>query len=212
MSPELKTYLTDRAAESERIPEDRRNTLGELARFVATRQAAGKEALLVFICTHNSRRSHMAQAAAQAAAEYFGLKSIRCFSGGTESTAFFPGAIEAVRAAGFSVEQSGAGVSKSNPRYAVRTGPDSPPEYFFSKRFNDPENPAGDFAAIMTCGEADEACPFVPGAAVRIRLTYDDPKAFDGTTEAPLRYAERLADITRELVFAMSQVAADVPR
>ncbi|MBW2160612.1 MAG: hypothetical protein JRH14_11750 [Deltaproteobacteria bacterium] len=37
----------------------------------------------------------------------------------------------------------------------------------FSKTYDDPGNPAEGFVAVMTCSEADEACPVVSGAALR---------------------------------------------
>ena len=204
------------------IREPRREVLRELARYISARHASGLPALLVFICTHNSRRSHMAQAAAIAAAECVGVAPVLSFSGGTEATAFFPSAIKALRAAGFRIEaessvrsrQSTAesgGPSRANPRYTVRTDEQSQGTLFFSKRFDDAANPASGFAAVMTCTDADEACPVVAGAGARIRLPYDDPKAFDDTPQADEKYQERLAEITRELLFAMRGIEGGRP-
>ncbi len=204
LSPALRAYLEGRVSEENQIPQPRRAMLLALAEYAARRLQAGQVCRLLFICTHNSRRSHLAQAAGLAAAEFAGLSGVETFSGGTEVTAFFPRAVNALRQAGFAIDVSEPG---SNPRYNVRLSDDAPGTMFFSKRFDDPTNPKGEFAAIMTCTDADEACPLVPGCDVRIRLPYDDPKLFDQTTEADEKYAERLREIARELVFAMRAAA-----
>lgn len=217
MREQLRDYLGKRETEAGQIPDGRRAVLGELSAYTAARHRAGSDALLVFICTHNSRRSHMAQAAALAAAEFHGVGRVRCFSGGTEATAFFPLAIAALAEAGFLMEKlpptkgpahphSGTADGPDNPRYLCRTADGAEGTLFYSKRFDDPANPQADFAAVMTCTDADAACPIVPGAAVRIRLPFDDPKAFDATPQAAVKYRERLADITREILFAMRAV------
>jgi arsenate reductase len=76
----------------------------------------------------------------------------------------------------------------------------------FSKKYDDSFNNNPGFAAIMTCSHADENCPLVLGAKARIAITYDDPKEFDGTPLESARYAERVQQIGREMLFAFSQV------
>ena len=66
---------------------DRKTLLDDLTDYVITQTAAGSPVRLIFICTHNSRRSHMAQLWAQTAAAYHGVAAIETFSGGTEATA-----------------------------------------------------------------------------------------------------------------------------
>jgi arsenate reductase len=108
------------------------------------------------------------------------------------------------------MEEAGFGISikkdSENPTYEIRYSPDAPPLTVFSKKYDDPFNPAKDFAAIMTCSHADENCPFVPGAVKRIALTYNDPKDFDGTSKEAEKYRERVREIGREILFAFSQV------
>src|SRR6478752_7363247 len=81
-------YIEARASEFEQISPERRERLTEIARFVRTRLAAGETARLTFICTHNSRRSHLAQIWAQVTAAHYGVGGVETFSGGTEATAF----------------------------------------------------------------------------------------------------------------------------
>ena len=185
----------------ERIPEDRKALLNHLSAYVADRRKEGKPVYLNFICTHNSRRSHISQIWAAAAAAYYGIEDIHCFSGGTEATAFNPRAVAAMQRAGFSIENPGG----ENPHYRVSFSPGGLALECFSKVYDDPFNPKSDFAAVMTCSHADENCPFIPGAT-RISITYDDPKVADDTPQETARYDERVRQIGCELFFAMAGV------
>jgi len=200
---EVKSYVAARLDEFGRIDEGRHRQLLALSQYVEERLRQGRAADLTFICTHNSRRSHMAQIWAHTSAEFFKLPGVRTYSGGTEVAAFHPSAVRAIAQAGFLVDKEAAG---KNPVYLVRSGKNAEPQKCFSKLYNDPSNPAGDFCAIMTCAQAEEACPVVFGAAVRISLPYEDPKKFDGTDLQDQMYAERCADIAREMLCAFSHV------
>lgn len=201
----LRTKINQLTKEFDQIPAARKETLLELTHFVQGKIDAGQPVYLNFICTHNSRRSHLSQLWAQAAAHYYGIKNVFCFSGGTEATAFNPRAVKAMQHAGFDIKIIKAG---DNPVYEVRFDNDAPPVITFSKKYDDPFNHNKDFAAIMTCSHADENCPLVLGASGRIALTYDDPKAFDGTPLEAAKYAERVSEIGREIFYAFSQVKA----
>lgn len=187
----------------DQIVPERRLMLSQLTDFIQTRRASNLPVYLNFICTHNSRRSHLAQLWAQAAAHYYQVPNVICFSGGTEATAFNPRAVKAMQEAGFSITMTKDG---ENPNYEVRFAEGVAPVIAFSKKYDDPFNHNKDFAAVMTCSHADENCPVVIGASARIALTYDDPKNFDGTPLEEIKYAERVQEIGRELLFAFSQV------
>jgi arsenate reductase len=158
---------------------------------------------LNFICTHNSRRSHIAQLWGQAAASYYGVKDVFCFSGGTEATAFNPRAVKAMQSVGFDIQKIKEG---ENPVYEVRFSTNEFPVVAFSKKYDDPFNHNQNFAAVMTCSHADENCPLVLGATTRIAITYDDPKDFDGTALEEATYSERANQIGREILFTFSKV------
>jgi arsenate reductase (thioredoxin) len=183
------------------IPDTRKEILNQLSTFVIEKQNAGQPALLNFICTHNSRRSHISQLWAQAAACYYSKKNVHCFSGGTEATAFNPRAVKAMADIGFKIITTD---SSSNPKYEVRFADAAQPVLAFSKVYNDSFNPTQNFAAIMTCSHADENCPVVIGAEKRISLPFDDPKDFDGTNQEAIKYHERVLEIGREICFAFS--------
>lgn len=71
--------------------------------------------------------------------------------------------------------------------------------------YDDPRNPQKDFAAVMTCAEADQNCPFIPGAELRVTLPYRDPKEADGTPDETRIYDERCRQIATEMVYLMRQ-------
>lgn len=181
------------------IPESRRRVLAPLVHFVATHR---DDARLTFICTHNSRRSHMAQLWAAAAAARYGATGVSTFSGGTEVTAFNPRAVSSLRRAGFRIDDPGG----DNPRYRVSFSPVIDAMRCWSKRYDDDANPRRGFAAVMTCSEADAACPIVVGAAARISLPYDDPKAFDDGELETTKYDERCFQIGAEMLYVFSRI------
>ena len=183
---------------------ERRALLDQAARYVSHRREEGSQALLTFVCTHNSRRSQMGQLWAAAAAEHFGVHGVQAYSGGTEVTAFNPRAVAAMRRAGFTVES--ADDDGANPHYRARFSDEAAPIECFSKVYDDPFNPSEGFAALMTCGEADEACPVVLGATARIALRYVDPKRADGTPEEAAAYDERSDQIATEMLYVFSRL------
>lgn len=199
--------MTGLTAEFGQIVPGRKAVLIELADFINEKLKAGHRARLNFICTHNSRRSHMAQLWAQAAACYYGVDGVSCYSGGTEATAFDGRAVNAMQQAGFDIRQTSQG---HNPRYNVRFSDGAAVVEVFSKKYDDPTNPSRDFAAIMTCSHADQNCPLVAGASKRIAITYDDPKDFDGTAHEEIAYHDRVFQIGREMLFVFSQCRTDI--
>ena len=199
---QLQQYLEARANEEALISPTRRALLGELAEAVRS-SLAGGEAQLTFICTHNSRRSQMGQVWARIAAAHHGIEGVSTFSGGTEATAFNPRAVAALERTGLDIEADGGA---DNPRYSVAWSAGTEALTCWSKTWQDDPNPGQDFIAVMTCSDADEACPFVPGAAHRIALTYEDPKEFDGTDREARAYDERSEQIARELLYAFRLV------
>ncbi len=201
--PVLAATIEAVLGELDRIPDDRRRALDRVARFVADRARDGRCARLTFICTHNSRRSQMAQVWAQTAAQRFGVPCVESYSGGSEASAFNPRAVAALRRAGFRIDTSEEG---SNPVSNVCSADDMDPMECFSKVYDQPPNPRDDFCAVMTCSDADAECPFVLGAADRVAITYDDPQVFDGTDRESDAYDERCRQIGREMLYLFSRV------
>ena len=187
----------------ESLAPQRLQVLQPLIAFIHKNVQAQQVVNLNFICTHNSRRSHLSQVWAQTAAHYFKVNNVHCYSGGTESTALFPMAAQTLENAGFLIFK----ISEvNNPVYAIKFADDELPIIGFSKEFNHSFNPTHNFAAVMTCSQADEGCPFIPGAEKRIAVTYDDPKAFDHTPLQVQKYQERSMQIATEMFYVFSQI------
>ena len=202
--PELENYIARDLSEGE-IDEERQMLLERISDFVVSKLADDQPARLVFICTHNSRRSQFCQFWAWLAAHHFAISTVETYSGGTETTAFNSKAVAALRRAGFDIEFFSDG---KNPVYEVRFGPGTGPIQAFSKVYDAAPNPKDGFAAIMTCSSADAACPTVAGADQRIAIPYDDPKEADGTEQEAEIYDERCRQIAREMLYVFSSVAA----
>ncbi|MGB8224416.1 MAG: hypothetical protein WCF10_17625 [Polyangiales bacterium] len=202
MYPRLRRYIDRALLHSSRIPSERKLLLDPVAAFVSSKLLAAEPADLTFICTHNSRRSQIGQVWAAAAAAHFGVESVRTFSGGTEATAVNPRAVAALTRAGFEIENPGGDA----PRYLVTFAAGGRVLECFSKTYDHPDNSAEGFAAIMTCSEADEACPVVIGAALRVPLRYEDPKVADGTPGEGAAYDECCLQIASEMLYLFSMV------
>ena len=201
--PGLAEFIEGALPELDQIPPERQKTLLQLTRFVDESHRANQPARLTFICTHNSRRSHMAQLWAQVAALHFEAPHVQTFSGGTEATAFNPRAVAAMRRAGFRIETPTEG---DNPVYRVSWADPMKPVECFSKVHDQAPNPQQEYCAVMTCSHADTSCPVVVGAAVRVAIPYDDPKDFDGSDQEESQYDARCRQIAREMLFVFSRV------
>ncbi|MCM8568257.1 protein-tyrosine-phosphatase [Gramella jeungdoensis] len=184
-----------------KVPEDRKEVLKPLISFIQKKKDEGRPVPLNFICTHNSRRSQLGQIWAKAISAYFGIDT-ECFSGGTEETAFHQNAIDALKRAGFQIEEENG----KNPHFKVHFAKSEKPFICYSKVYDSEENPSHGFAAVMTCSHADENCPFIPGAETRIALDYKDPKAYDGTAQVNEKYDERSDQIASEMIYVFKNI------
>ena len=76
----------------------------------------------------------------------------------------------------------------------------------FSKLYNDPVNKANSFAAVTTCSDAEENCPFILNAEKRFFLQYNDLKSFDNSPYKVEKYNECSFQITSELFYLLRNV------
>ncbi len=185
------------------ISEDRKETLQQLTGFIQSKIDSNQAVNLNFICTHNSRRSHLSQVWAQAMAAFYNIPNVFSYSGGTEATALFPVAAKTLETNGFVIETIADSI---NPIYVIKLGLNNAPIIGFSKTFDNSFNPQSNFAAILTCSSADKGCPFIAGAEKRIPLTFEDPKAFDNTPQQQEKYLERSLQIATELKYVFSKL------
>ena len=188
---------------TERISEERKRILQPLIEFISSKISKNEEVRLNFICTHNSRRSHLSQIWAQTMANYYQIENVFCYSGGTEATAMFPKVVETLRNQGFEILKLS---ETENPVYAVKFAENEHAVICFSKKYNDDFNPKSAFAAILTCDSADENCPIVYGAEARIPIKYEDPKKSDGTPEMNETYFNRSLEIATEMKFIFENI------
>lgn len=185
------------------ISVERQNIAQPLVDYIQSKVDSKQEIRLNFICTHNSRRSHLSQVWAHTLAHYFDIKNVFCYSGGTETTALFPMAAKTLENTGFEIDTIAEG---SNPIYAIKYAADAHPILGFSKKFDSNFNPNSNFAAVLTCSSADKECPYIPNAKVRIPMTFEDPKAFDNTPQQEEKYNERSLQIATELKYVFSKI------
>lgn len=187
------------------LSKERQQLLQSLIDYIQSKVNSQQEIQLNFICTHNSRRSHLSQIWAQVMASFYRVNGLCCYSGGTEATALFPEVVQTLERQGFQIEKIS---EEKNPVYSIKYAENAHPVIGFSKVFDHSFNPKSRFAAIMTCSQADEGCPFISGAEKRIPITYEDPKAFDNTPLQSEKYLERSIQIATEMKFVFASIKA----
>ncbi|AZI23052.1 protein-tyrosine-phosphatase [Chryseobacterium taklimakanense] len=187
-----------------KIFEERKQVLQPLIDYIREKRTHKEKIRLNFICTHNSRRSHLSQIWAQTMAHYFNIDHVECYSGGTEATAMFPKVAETLAKQGFEITKLS---ENQNPVYAIKFDKDEMPVVGFSKKYDDPFNPESGFCAVMTCSSADQGCPFIAGADKRIPVRYEDPKMYDGHAEMDEKYLQKSLEIGQEMFYVFSKVA-----
>lgn len=185
------------------ITQDRKESLQPLIDYIRSKVITKQTINLNFICTHNSRRSHLAQVWAQTMACFYKIKNVQSYSGGTEATALFPMIAQTLRNSGFKIEKLSG---EKNPKYNIKYAENESPIIGFSKKYDDPFNPSSHFTAILTCSQADDECPFITGAEKRIPITYQDPKISDGTPFQESIYKERSIQIATEMKYVFSKI------
>ncbi len=187
------------------VSKERKLVLQPLIDFINEKSSSKKPIDLNFICTHNSRRSHLSQVWAQVMASYYAVSNVTCYSGGTEATALFSKVAETLINTGFKIQKLS---DTNNPVYSIKFSNNRHPVIAFSKTYDAVFNPESNYGAILTCSSADKGCPIIAGAEKRIPITYDDPKAFDNTDLQDKKYLERSNQIATELKYVFKQTKA----
>lgn len=185
------------------ISEERKSVLQPLIDSIQNKVDSKQAVNINFICTHNSRRSHLSQVWAQAAAEYYNIPDVFCYSGGTQETAIFPTILETLARQGFAIFKI---TNSDNAVYGIKYNDNAPPVIGFSKKYDYQFNPVSTFLAVMTCSQADSGCPFIAGAEKRIPITFEDPKLADGTPEQSQVYTQRSLEIAAEMFYVFSMI------
>jgi protein-tyrosine-phosphatase len=206
-STKMQLFVDSISQHLEGIDSSRKQELNILADYIQESLQKDTTVQLTYICTHNSRRSHMAQLWAAVAAHYYGVKGVKTYSGGTETTAFNQRSVACLQRQGFEITPLN---EDKNTLYAVVFSPKVPAVKSFSKIYNDPNNPQSGFIAVMTCSHADEACPVVNGASKRVAIPYIDPKISDDTDLESQTYYQRSAQIATEAFYVFKRVKESI--
>ena len=197
-------------SESHLIDESRAKLLRLVSDIIVETIIETGSCSLITICTHNSRRSQLAEAWIKAGSQFFDLDMIEAYSGGTEATAFNMRMVIALRQSSFHLHTDGP---RANPFYTLQALKEEPtPHIMFSKVYNHPRNPREDFIALMVCNHADEACPIVDGADHRISLPYLDPKEYDDTPMEDQMYKEKVDEIGREILYLIQHISKNIKK
>ena len=198
----LRLLSTIKTIISNEIAVSRKPILNELVKYIDSKRASESEVHLTFICTHNSRRSQFCQIWSETASAYYN-KKVYCYSGGLEITEFNINAVNTIKKCGFDVIKSGS----KNPTYDLYYSENKVKSIsVFSKLYNDPVNKANSFAAITTCSDAEENCPFILNADKRFFLQYNDPKLFDNSPCKIEKYNECSLQIASEIFYIFRNV------
>lgn len=153
-----------------------------------------------FICTHNSRRSQFSQAWMCVLSQMYKLP-ITVYSAGTEKTACNQRTVDSLLRNGFRlIAQSDDEV---NPEFHLEY---EGFEVRLSSKTVDELNKVPDYLAIMTCGDADQNCPYIPSAKERVSLTYKDPKYADDTKMEHQAYDFCCNEIKAELTYILNEL------
>jgi len=126
---------------------------------------------VLFLCTHNSARSQMAEGMLRA----YGAGRFEAFSAGTEATHVRPLAVRVMAELGIDISGQ---ESKTLDRY-----------------LNQPFD-----AVITVCDQANEACPVFFGARKRLHWSFPDPSKAEGTDEQQLGVYRQVRDAIRERI------------
>jgi arsenate reductase len=127
----------------------------------------GEPLRVLFLCTHNSSRSQMAEGLLRAR----GGADFQVLSAGTQPRSVHPLAIKAMREIGIDISnQSAKGI-----------------EVFATQ-------PPIDLV-VTVCHEAQEACPIFPNAKLQVHWGFPDPSRVTGTDEERLAAFRHIRDL-----------------
>jgi len=134
-------YLKEIESNFDSIPAARIEVLKEFSALLIE----NKHIDVLFVCTHNSRRSQFSQVWFSVGCDYYDISNHKAFSGGTEVTACNERTIAAMRKTGLQISVEG----EKNPKYSITSDLGGQKITAYSKTFDDPSNPWENFMAIM---------------------------------------------------------------
>jgi arsenate reductase len=140
---------------------------------------------VIFVCTHNSARSQMAEGMLRA----FAGDRFEAFSAGTEATRVRPEAIAVMDEIGIDISaQESTGIDE-----------------FMGSEFS---------WLVTVCDEAKEACPTIPGVGQQAHWSIEDPSVVEGDEATRLNAFRQTRDIIRDRIhmFMLAAGRDDLPQ
>lgn len=184
------------------INSERREVLAKVSRAIIKALEQHEEILLLFVCTHNSRRSQAAEWWARRYCHQYGFDNIKVASAGTEVTAFYTEMIKAINRVEPCLKIDAC---HAENQVMIDTSAD-PVAHMYSKKYDDASLAHPAIVAVMVCDSANENCPIIPNAMSRVALTFTDPKYADGTEEVIEAYDTCVKQIGNALEIVMLDV------
>ena len=184
------------------LEKNRKDKLIELAQTIKNTYKNENNVKIIFICTHNSRRSQFAHAWAHVSSLYFKLDFIKPFSGGAEIDTVNLNVINSLINSGLKIEKT----HKGKAIYLLKSFKKDKGINLYSKVYNSKLNPSKHFIAITTCSDADQMCPVIKGADKKVFLPYPDPRTSDQTGLEKKTYGKINAVIAKEMFYLMKQL------
>jgi len=203
MSKTLKEYIKTILKNIDKgVGKNRKDKLIELAQVIKRNHEQKNTVKIIFICTHNSRRSQFSQVWAHVSSLYFKLNFIKPFSGGTEIDTVNLNVIKSLISSGLKIEKT----HKGKAVYLLKSFKKDKGINLYSKVYDSKLNPSKYFIAIMTCSDADQMCPVIKGADKKVFLPYPDPRTSDQTGLEKKIYGKINAVIAKEMFYLMKQL------
>ena len=174
--------------------------INEIVNYIYKKTSENKIPKLNFICTHNSRRSQFCQFWASFFSKYYNIKC-EVYSGGTVETEVHKSVLNNIIDYGFNISFKEC----NNPIYSIKFKNQNLGNYF-SKFYYNFENPKNEFAAIMTCTDAENNCPLVEGSEIKFSLPYEDPKKYDKSKNEKNEYKKTSETIASEMNYLFKKI------
>ena len=202
MGVNINAFISQLKANASTIRVERKKALDHLAAVINRQISEEGSSVVKFVCTHNSRRSQLAEFCMDILARENGLP-IMSLSAGTESTAFNPRMVKAIESFGFELIKYG---QEPNPLYIYRISHND--LYYYSKKWDEELINYGKNIIVTVCDDAGENCPVIPSTFERIHLNYKDPKAFDNTPDESKAYSDKVIEIGTEMHYIIEQLSS----
>lgn len=161
------------------------NIISELKKFLDECNA------VVFLCTHNSRRSQYCEIWAKYFSSVYKNK-IKFLSAGAVKTKVHKQIYKSFERVGVKVDE--------NSSINIETMTISP----FSKTLTEVKEK--EFMSIMTCAESEKSCPVDARSLINLKLFYDDPKRYDNTPEEAEEYDKTSFMIASQINYILKNI------